>query len=62
MMLADPEDVEADLFGELDFLEQVAHAPGSVLVVQFRKGVDPDLHQLTLAALMRVARWESVAA
>jgi hypothetical protein len=62
MMLADPEDVEADLFGELDFLEQVAHAPGSVLVVQFRKGVDPDLHAVTLTTAMGVPRWHSVAA
>jgi hypothetical protein len=50
VMLADPEDVEANLLRESDFLEQVAHTPGSVLLVQLREGVDADLHQAKLAA------------
>jgi hypothetical protein len=49
VVLADPEDVEADLLGERDLLEQVAHAPGRVLVVQLREGVDADLHQAKVA-------------
>ena len=44
MVLADPEDVEADLLGELDLLEQLAHADGAALVVQLREGVDAQLH------------------
>ena len=50
-MLADTEDVEADLVGELCFLEEVAHpllgadhVPVQRVFLQFREGVDPDLH------------------
>jgi hypothetical protein len=50
MVLADPEHVEADLLGELDLLEQVAHPARRVLLVQLRKGVDADLHDAKLAA------------
>ena len=51
-MLPDPEDVEADLVGELGFLDQVPHPltrADHVAVVriflQFRERVDPDLHR-----------------
>ena len=52
-MLADPEDVEADLVGKLDLLHQVAQAlaradrlPRAGVRRQLGKGVDPDLHVL----------------
>ena len=51
MMLADTEHVEADLVGELCFLQEVAHpllgadhVPVQRVFLQFREGVDPDLH------------------
>src|ERR1700742_4783624 len=50
-MLADPEDVEADLVGELDLLDQVAQPPLGAdqravagLRGQLREGVDAEFH------------------
>jgi hypothetical protein len=45
MVLADAEDIEADLVGEFDFLHQVTHAllPGQVRRA-FDKGVDAQFH------------------
>ena len=53
VMLADAEDVEPDLVGQLDLLDQVAqpllgadHVPGPRVGRQLREGVDPDLHDV----------------
>ena len=50
-MLADSKDVETDLVGELGLLEEVTHpllradqVPVQRVLLQFREGVDPDLH------------------
>src|SRR2546430_1934478 len=55
VVLADPEDVQPDLLGELDLLQEVAHPRGRILVVQLRKRVDADLHRVTLAGGRRPA-------
>ena len=51
VVLADAEDVEPDLIGELDLLDQVAqalrgadHPPGSRVGRQLGERVDPELH------------------
>jgi hypothetical protein len=56
VVLADPEDVEADLLGEIDLFEQVAHPAYAVLLVQLRERVDAQLHRGKLPARIK-ARW-----
>jgi hypothetical protein len=46
VVLADAEHVEADLVGQLDFLDQVTQAPlGSDARVHVGEGVEPQLHE-----------------
>ena len=52
MVLTDPEDVEAELVGELDLFHEVLHAqrgadrrPGHRVGVQLGEGVETDLHR-----------------
>ena len=46
VVLADPEDVEADLLGERDLLEELAHARGRAGLAELSECVDADLHRV----------------
>ena len=59
VVLADAEDVEPDLVGELDLLDQVAQpllgadvGPTSTSEVELREGVDAEFHPETIVAAL----------
>ena len=67
MMLADAEDVEADLVGQFDLLEQFAHAIGIGRSVAFRGGhgcgdesIDTDLHHAVILDVSMTGRCHGV--